>query len=141
MASSRLDFYIYVPPDASETTRMNGILRTYSIRNKYIYYPGRLQKYRSLDSSTAMLLGIEVNRVRANGEGMGCTQREPTALFICSEGLMRDNSCPDFAELGPIIIILLLEFQVHQVLRERCARIVRLNHHLYNSRRDRFQGI
>ena len=84
---------------------------------------------------------VEVNRVRANGEGMGCTQREPTALFICSEGLMRDNSCPDFAELGPIIIILLLEFQVHQVLRERCARIVRLNHHLYNSRRDRFQGI
>ena len=88
-----------------------------------------------------MLLGIEVNRVRANGEGMGCTQREPTALFICSEGLMRDNSCPDFIELEPIIIILQLEFQVHPALRERYARIVRLNHHRHNSRHGRFQGI
>ena len=93
------------------------------------------------NESALRLIRVEVNRVRANGEGMGCTQREPTALFICSEGLMRDNSCPVFAELGLIIIILLLEFLVHQVLRERCARIVRLNHHLYNSRRDRFQGI
>ena len=82
-----------------------------------------------------------MNRVRANGEGMGCTQREPTALFVCSEGMKRDNSCPIFIWKKAICLILLLEFQDHPGSREQCVRIVQLSHHLHNSMHDMFQGI
>jgi len=84
---------------------------------------------------------IEVNRVRANGEGMGCTQREPTALFVSSEGMKRDNGCPLFISIMGISLIPLLEFQGHQKLRALCARIDRSTHHLHNSMHGMFQGI
>jgi hypothetical protein len=82
-----------------------------------------------------------VNRVRANGEGMGCTQREPTALFVSSEDLNRDNGCPIFIPKKGIILIPQLEFQDHQESRAPCVRIDRSTRHLRNSTHDMFQGI
>lgn len=82
-----------------------------------------------------------MNRVRANGEGMGCTQREPTALFVSSEGQTRDNGCPIFISAKGISLIVRLEFQDHQKSRAPCVRIDRSTHHLRNSMHDMFQGI